>query len=320
MSTLLDLAPRTTGELLDRALGIYRVQFKALFKVALVFELVLHGLSKGVELLTFAKAPALLSLSTIGRAPPVQQLTWLVPLVVGWIALSLVVFQASVGAVSLDAAAAQSPQGFAARACWARLRPRLGALIYTLALELVLLGLQVSLGLLPLALGALNVRGDGSALALVLLALGAGLSLLLLPALFVTGFLRYLVVPQVVVAEGLSGRAALARSVALMRPGLADRFWSRPKLRASLVLLVLGLVLNAVTLVADLPHSALLLAHGGHVQHLSVLIASEALSVFAKTAVAPFAMVALALFHLDLRVRREGLDLALQAERLERAA
>jgi hypothetical protein len=306
----LPLRPLGIGELLDRGLGICRVQFRQLFIVALVFQLGMQGFSKLIELVAYARFPAFVTLSHVGELPPLTL----------YFAVSVVVFQASVGAVSVGAEEATALGSFRAAACWNRLRPRLPALLATLLLELVLLGVQVAFGLIPALLSALNAAHDSSTNALVLLALGTALSMLLAPAIFLVGFLRYLLVPSVVVVEGLSGAAAIRRSVQLMAASPAGRWTSSPKLRASLVLLVVAMVVNALTLIADAPRSLLVFTHAGGTGSMPLYLLAELGSLAAKTAVYPFAMVALALFYLDVRVRREGLDLALSAARMAKAA
>ena len=315
----LSLRPLGTGELLDRALGICRAQFRQLFLLALGFQVAMQGISKLVELVAYARFPALVSFSHVGELPPAAQLLWALPTLTGYFAVSVVLFQASVGAVSLGGPASTQLESFSASRCWERLRPRLGALLATLLFELVLLGAQVALGLLPVGLAALNAARDGSLDALVLLALGTLLSLLLAPAIFLVGFLRYLLVPSCVVVEGLSGPRAIRRSIQLMRAGRA-RWTMGPKLRASLVLLVVALVVNAVTLIADAPRSLLVFSHAGGTGSLPLYLLAELVSLTAKTAVYPFGMVALALFYLEVRVRREGIDIALAAEGMAKAA
>lgn len=321
---VLPLRPLGTGELLDRALTVYRTQFKELFKVSLAFALVLHLVSKGFELLAFARFPMLVQLKSFVAVPDLQanltQVAWAVGTIGVYMGLSIVLWQMSIGAVSTPAELAPSSTPLRALACWTRLRPRLLPLTATLVLELVVILLNVALGATPFALGILNALRNPGPVSLALLALGLGLSLFLMLGLFLVALLRYLLVPSVVVVEGLSGWKALSRAGALMKGRSVDTFWLNPKVRGSLVMLVLGLASNAVLLVATAPRSLVLAAGAAMDPNAPLMLGIEALEVLASAGIAPFGMVALALFYLDLRVRREGLDLELTAARLQKAA
>src|SRR6185312_15088234 len=78
----LPLRPLGTGELLDRALTIYRGQFKELFKLSLSFAIVTHLMGKLYELVAFAKFPAMLSPRSFVDVPQlgavVDQVLWMV--------------------------------------------------------------------------------------------------------------------------------------------------------------------------------------------------------------------------------------------------
>ena len=321
----LPLRPLGTGELLDRALTIYRGQFKELFKLSLSFAIVTHLMGKLYELVAFAKFPAMLSPRSFVDVPQlgavVEQVLWMIATTLAATGLSIALWQASVGAVSTDATHAMTRRPLRALDAWHRLRPRLPALAATLVLELVVILATVLLGAIPLALGVLqNARHPGDNTALALLALGVALSMLFMFGLFLVTMLRYLLVPCVVVVENLSGWAALKRASTLMRGRNVESFWHNPKVRGSLVLLVLGLATNAVLLVATLPRSVVLIGSGSATANLPMQVVLEAIEVIATTAVQPFGMVTLALFYLDIRIRREGLDLELAASELAKAA
>lgn len=320
----LPLRPLGTGELLDRALTVYRAQFKELFKLSLAFALLLHLISKAFELLAFTRFPALVSLHTLTDAPELgsttSQIGWFLGAMLGSMGLSLIAWQASVAAVSTPAEAAPTSAPLTALDAWHRLRSRLMPLLGTLVLELVVLVGNVLLGALPFALAVVNGLRNPGTEGLVLLALGLLLSVLLMTGLFLVALLRYLLVPCVVIVEGLSGWKAISRASLLMRGRGVDSFWLNPKIRGSLVMLVLGLASNAVLLVATAPRSiALMAGAGGQIGPVATLLI-EAVEVLASAAIQPFGMVTLALFYLDLRVRREGLDLELTAARLRKAA
>lgn len=316
------LRPLSTGELLDRSLSVYRAQFGELFKLALCFQLLLHAVTKLFELLAFARFPLMVQPRALTGHPSLEalghQLLWAAPSVLAFAGVSLMVWQLSVAAVSRQAPDALSQAPLPALQAWRALRPRLPALVFTVTLELLVVLAYVALGTVPAAVGTLLALRDPTPVALGILVLGAGASLLLMPGLFLVALLRFLLVPAVVQVEGLRGLRALRRASALMEGRPAERLASYPKIRGSLVMLVLGLATNAVLLVATAPRALLLMGQAGQNANAPALLAIELFEVLASAVVAPFGMVALALFYLDLRVRREGLDLQLAASRLAR--
>ena len=175
-------------------------------------------------------------------------------------------------------------------------------------------GVFVDSGVLAVGLG---IR-LGDALGLVLALLGLVGALFISLGSFLVVLLRYVLVPQVVVAEGLTGSAALARSSALMAGRSGQKFGDLPKIRGSLLILVIGMVSNAIVLVASVPGLILRLSDPDNSIHLGSVgaIVSEVLALLGESAVAPFGMLALVLFYVDLRVRREGVDLDLATDAL----
>jgi hypothetical protein len=320
----LPLRPLSIGELLDRALTVYRTQFRELFLLALCFQVVLHAATKLFELLAFASFPLLVQPRALAERPSLEalgsQLHWALPAVLSFTGFSLMVWQLSVAAVSASAETAVSARPLSALAAWRALRPRLLPLVATLTLELLLMALHVLAGTVPLVVTAMLALRDPSPVALALLAVGGGLSLLLMPGLFLVALLKYLLVPAVVQVEGFSGWGAIRRASALMEGRPSERLAAYPKMRGSLVMLVLGLATNAILLVATAPRALLLVADAGRTANAPGLLAVELFEVLASSAVAPFGMVAIALFYLDVRVRREGLDLAMAANRLASSA
>ena len=209
------LRPLGTGELLDRALGVYRGQFRELFKLSLAFALLGHVLAKLHELLAFRKFPLLVQLHSFVDTPQLDtvmpQALWALGSFVVLLGLSVTLWQVSVAATSAPADQAPTAVPLRALEAWHRLRPRLPALAWTLLLELGVIAANVLLGALPLGLGILQAARDPGPSSLALLALGLGLSMFLMLGLFLVALLRYVLVPCVVVVEGLSGWAALRR-------------------------------------------------------------------------------------------------------------
>jgi flagellar biosynthesis protein FliQ len=132
----------------------------------------------------------------------------------------------------------------------------------------------------------------------------AGLALLacILPGVWL--FIAWTVAIPAFLTEGVKGRRALGRSFRLVR-----HFWWRTfaiiilgSILASLVSGLLVGVLTAVTFTSD--------------STLAFVIANFVASVAAGVLTTPFIAAVTIVLYIDLRVRKEGFDLALLAERL----
>jgi hypothetical protein len=90
--------------------------------------------------------------------------------------------------------------------------------------------------------------------------------------------------------------------------------------RAALVLTVIGVILLVVGIISGLPALVITAtyAHGlptaaaRAAAPQALLVPAELFQVFVQSAVSPVAWVLAALFYVDMRVRREGLDLELK--------
>ncbi len=123
--------------------------------------------------------------------------------------------------------------------------------------------------------------------------------------------------------EGRAGLAALVRSSRLMSPRPGARFWERPGVRASLVLLAMLVLALAVNALAGLPRLvALRLTGGGGLEAmaahlpLALELPLTLVEAVASAAVQPFSLVAVVVLYFDRRARTEALDLDAWAGRL----
>jgi hypothetical protein len=135
--------------------------------------------------------------------------------------------------------------------------------------------------------------------------------------------LRFMVTAQVLAAEDVGALTALRRSNELVSgrigPGLVDLV----KVRATILLTVMLLIRLVVQLMATVPGLIIALAFGrsglsGLPQGL--LIPAELISTLAEAAFGPLYLAFTAFFYLDMRVRREGLDLLLRVGGAPRVA
>ncbi len=98
---------------------------------------------------------------------------------------------------------------------------------------------------------------------------------------------------------------------------------NRVKVRATVLITVVAAIVTAVGVVAGLPTLFLQFTYGHlfdparadpDAVPLSLLIPAELLQIFAQSAVGPLYVIFGVMFYLDLRVRREGLDLELKLD------
>jgi hypothetical protein len=195
------------------------------------------------------------------------------------------------------------PTGF--RQMWALARPRAGALIRLAAL-------LMAAGLLAVLLMA------AAAVALMAGMEGMGV-LLLIPlflgfvALYVWLYIKLLVAPAAVVVEELGALDGLRRSWDLTRAN----WW-----RILGITLVVGIMVGIITQVVMIPVSLLpplvagfLSPHGGSGQDMAIAVAvgivTAVLGALAGALGYAFQTSVMALIYMDLRMRKDGLDISL---------
>ena len=320
VSSPVDVKPLAMGELVDRAASFWRLHFRSLFQLYLVLRLVEYGLLKTVMLGTpFFSKPH----------PNPSEIE----------VRELVLGLGGITAIGLIAAwLAWLTTAAAAPYCWGHLTGRpiaLGESVrrglgragrMTVAFALSLLQLLVALvlaAIVPVALGAGAgaAFGGSTALGIVVVVVAAGASLLAFTAAFLWYVLRFIVTPHVMVLEDLGPAAALRRSNELVSGRVGPGFFGRVKVRATVVMTAVIAIWTAVTLVTSAP-AVIIQAIYGHMFDPSrqdpsaipqlLLVPAELLSQTAQAIFSPLYLAFTTIFYLDMRVRREGLDLALR--------
>lgn len=157
----------------------------------------------------------------------------------------------------------------------------------------------------------------------------AGLACCIVPGIYV-GLLFSLVVP-VMVEDGLRGTEALTRSAALIRYNPQGDLAADPRGKAFLIAFVGTLMGYALTFLLQLPFVVaqqvyiMRLAAGGRAVDPAAMMAamtwfqvpSSMLGSLGQTAVQLYIGVGLALLHIDVRGRKEGIDLEAGVARIE---
>jgi hypothetical protein len=191
---------------------------------------------------------------------------------------------------------------------WGRARPRLPALVGLSLLSALIVVLVIAVAVVP---GVLLLAADASVGGGLALAAGVVVAIVLAVLIYV----RLAFAAPALLLERLGVGAALARSWRLVA-GSWWRTFGILALGAIIAAAINGLVQLPFSLVGNLVGA---LAGSGDAQSLGdvtsgmqiALVISNVGSVLASTVTAPFTAALTALLYIDLRIRREGLDVAL---------
>jgi hypothetical protein len=324
------LRPLGVGEILDRALQLFRANFLRLFTLMIAFQAPSYAAAKAFQALMQQQAPAFARPGAFrGELPSLDQVLWLAGAVAVLLAVTLVLYQLALAA--LTAAATRAFLGeridpWAALRLALRRSPQvLGTFLAVLLWSFFLLGLASLPGAGLIALATL-ARSPAARVALALGGLGlAGLAWVVLGLWL---FLKYALVSEVVIIEELSLVRAMRRSARLMAGSVGRTFFDNCKVRASVIHAVNLAITVSVAVVTSLP--ALLVNSAFGVSPLNpetydparvplwALLPAEVFQVFSQTAIVPFGLLAVIVFYFDLRIRKEGFDLELLAARVGR--
>jgi hypothetical protein len=332
-SGIKDLRPLALGEIIDRSAFFWRAHFVPLFTLCLGFELVNYILTKSIVLSLertnglFRQSNEQLQarlqddpmgvLGDFGWLMLVLTVLWLVLIWSYW--LSTLVTARYVVPVQLGQPA-RPADGL--RRGLHRLGSFTGAYLLSQLWGLGIGLLLVLPGSAMFGLGALlgsGKAGSGAAILAVLLVIaGALLALLGALAALLWYFLRFALLAPVFAMEDLSALGAFRRSGALISGRVAPGFIGRVKVRAMVLFTAVSGILIAVSFVFSLP-SWIVRAAYGHLTNpaaaaanpipQALLVPVELFQVLGQSIFTPLALVFSAMFYLDMRMRREGLDL-----------
>jgi len=197
------------------------------------------------------------------------------------------------------------------KASYGAMRSRIGRLIGTLILwSIIVFGIPALFGMVAaLAVPSLAMMGLGGITAGII----AVVVVILAIWIFATLFLNWLLVDKVVVLEEIGWMKALRRSKELMKGRTEPGFWKSIKTKASLIILVGFLIGIGIHLLFQLPGVLLGILFPGGIVITTVQGVLNMVAVSLATAYTAMAMI---LFYYDIRVRKEGFDLKMMAEKL----
>ena len=290
------LRPLSLGELLDRAIRLYRRNFFRFVGIIAIVQIPITLISLMISLLTLGDFVQLAADPTMLQNAE-NPLDLLGPnfftgiganVVVGIVSIALLAI--AMAAVTRLVADAYLGEKIGTIEAYLRIEDRVPALIWTLVTNFVF-GVLVFVWFLIPCLGWLT-----------------GLSML--------SVLGYIVIPlavPVVVLEGFSGWTALRRAWELMR----RRFWS-VIIFAVVLYLFSQLVVGGPAYIISLIFQYLTpsMVNGGNLQGLVQIqtVVQTLVSMIFSLLYVPLQLACMTLLYFDLRVRQEGLDLVLAAE------
>lgn len=326
--------PLSTGELMDRAVGFWRSHWKPLFQLYLAFQLVGYALLKLLLWAMRAWSPLLqdgLALAAAIRNDPTEVARQSVVGVAATVgifgAYAWVVWFASIAAARyvVDECLSQKPSPSGSiRHAFGRLGAATRSLLL-MALQSAAVSLLLVVAISVIALFA-SLFGNSAGTGRVLIAAGATLLALFL---FVVGFLwfmlRFTLISPVLAVEGLGAIASVRRSGELMSGRIGPGVMNGVKVRATILITAMMLVVLVVTSLGSIPSVFLTLAYAKDSEGIFAvsrgvpeifLIPAELFHVGVQSLFAPLYTALVSIFYLDMRVRREGLDLELKMREL----
>lgn len=329
-----DLKPLGLGELIDRSVSTFRTHWRELFLIFLPLEVPQFVGMTGWQLLVQQRYPGVRNpklLAEVLSGPPARIVE---QLVLPWAlfgAVMLVVLYANALAtvwtahyVGPRALGRGSPTR--AEAGRATLR-QAGTIASSLALSLGWLAVACVVVCVPGAVLAglgLLAKGDGPNLLTVILVLAAllltSLGLLLT---FLWYVVRFVAISPVLALEGPSAWKALWRSRDFVRGRLDAGFMGLAGARAATLLTLVLTAVSVVTFTAGIPTLIIQAVYGnlfsmGNATPEAIppllQVPAELFQYVVSAAVMPLYAVFETLYYVDVRVRREGLDLLQKLE------
>jgi len=317
---LIPLRPLGLGDVTGGAFQVIRRNPKPTFGFALIISIAIGVLAAGIVGLVAWAVLGRIDMAASGDVEAIRAGGVLLVAVSAFIAalIQLALSALPQGVVAVEVARGALGERNSLRELWARVRPRLGALIgWTLLLggALILIVLIVTLSLVQLAVSG-GIRGTLAALGFGAL-IGLGVF-----ALSVWLGTKLEFVPSLILIERLGIPAAMRRSWALTRGG----FW-----RIFGITLLVNLIIQIAAQVITTPITVLGSLTGTLVNPNQTAAAVDATAIIVGiiallvgivlNAVIIVAQSAVpTLLYLDMRMRKEGFDLVLQRYVEEQAA
>lgn len=324
------LQPLSIGEIVDRATSFWRTNWKALFQLLLGFQLAQYVLLKSLELFiqkTFPAATNPAQALELAKADPATWLPQLGPAVIGVVAVVVVnLLVTQVAGVAVTGFVYPRVTSAGAPSVADALRLSVKRLSTTFGLFALSMGWSALAGVVFLFPGGaavgggiyLAISGSGSAGAAVSI-LGAVLMLGGSIVLVLWFLIRFVLASQVLAVEDLSAVGCFRRTDQLSSGRVGPGLLGLVKGRLTLLITIIAFILMVVGLVTGLPELIVKGLFGelnpvratGATAPQALVVPAQLLQVIAGAAITPLYVVFQVVFYVDMRVRREGLDLEL---------
>ena len=320
-----ELRPLSLGELIDRSVAFWRQRWRPLFVLYLGFALGGYAVIKAGNAVVHRYFPAAASFDAL-EATRVQGPDKLLGELVGGFAVTfaslgvyMLITSFAAVAVTRYAMLSYLGQPTGPREAIGEAAARTGKTLAMFALTAVWTVAVIALATLPGAgLITLAVFSEGAGSA-ALAVLGSGVAMLGALVAIVWSILRFFLTSQLVAVEDLPLWRLFVRSGQLTSGRVGPGLGGLVKARLTVLLTVMGMVILIVSLVGNIPALGLQVAYAPSLVRLDpalvpvgLLVPAELVDVVFTSVVAPLYVVFQTLVYLDMRVRREGLDLKLK--------
>lgn len=294
--------PMGVGEILDRSFRLLRQYFWLFFIIIFIPQAVFFVVNFVLQFLVSGD---------MTQGPPVSM----------WAGFGISVFLAGLiflvlqfwaqGALIHAVSETYLGHNTSIKASYGAMRSRLGRLIGTMILwSILVFGVPALFGIgAAVVAPSLAVMGFGG----LMVGIIAVVAVILAIWIFATLFLNWLLADKVVVLEEYAWMKALRRSKELMKGRTEPGFWKSIKTKASLIILVGFLIGLGIHLLFQLPGVLLGIVFP---EGLVVNTVQGVLNMVATSLATAYTAIAMILFYYDIRVRKEGFDLKMMAEKL----
>lgn len=325
------LQPLSVGAIVDRAASFWRSHWRALFQVLLGFQLAQYVLLKSLELLidrTFPAAKNPAQALELFKTDPSTWLPQLGPAAAGVVAVTLVnLLVGQIAGVAISGFVYPRVTERGAPTVGEALRLSAQRLGPTVGMFLLSIGWSALAGLLFLLPGLVTVGGGVWLAVSGRTGAGAGLSIfgavLILAGLVVLVLwflIRFVLTSQVLAVEPVTAVGCFKRTDQLSSGRVGPGFVGLVKGRLTLLITIVAFILMVVGLVTGLPELVVKGLFGeldptkaGAAAPQLLVVPAQLFQVIAGAALTPLYVVFQVIFYVDMRVRREGLDLELSA-------
>lgn len=320
-----ELRPLALGELIDRSVTFWRGHLKPLFVLSLGYALVNYIATKATLQVSRWLTPMLFvaDQDAVAKEGPLETFGQLGLFLLLWSGLFmfliwtywLAMVASARYVVSAQLGKPVSPADGLRRSL-SQVGPVTGAFLLSIGWS-TLVTLVVSIpGTVLLIIGAVDSSTGAPGRGMVVMVVGGLLLALGLLGAMLWYFLRFLLLPPALAMEDLGAWGAIKRSGAMLSGRVEPGFMGRVMVRGMVLFTVVSLILFSVHLLFGIPSWLVMLPYGNPFAADTMartpqllLVPVEILQVAAQSFFSPINFVVCSFFYLDLRVRREALDL-----------